>query len=495
MRESMCCFLCLRTRLSELVGGAVCERRPKRKVSEPAYKLTVMEWQWWLLFILAFLALGMSLRNRASLSALNQRVQAFATHPYGNGVPVRSGASRDIAVVFNPAKISNMEELRSIVTQSAIDAGYGEPHWFATSKEETGALQTRAALRMHPAVVIAVGGDGTVRAVAGELSGTNIPLGIIPAGTGNLLARNLSIPLNSSLRDLASIAITGRRRRIDIGRIGAPAPSLEEDARIRSLGKDAHPFVGEVPFLVIAGVGFDAAVMSNANENLKANVGWAAYLVSGMKQLRRDKIRAQIFASPDEDTRDTAKEVHDSLEMASLTYNGPFHDEKNDAPASSSNTLEKDRLEVAEEKEKKVISFGSEVIGAQANQASSQIHGTNEEMIEARSILFGNCAKLPAGLVLAPDARIDDGWLDVMIVDTKRGLVGWADLVRRISLQSLGMRKKMLPEVGSIKLKRMRSVHVRISQPELIEADGDTLGYVLEVYARLDPGALIVHVA
>lgn len=412
-----------------------------------------MEWRWWFLLVIALVALFVSVWNAFSLKELRRRLyvqasQAAESLQQGEMIPPKT-----VAVVYNPAKIDDLDELRSVVTQTALDAGYSEPHWFETTREDPGVAQTQAALEMNPAVVIAVGGDGTVRVVAGELAGTDVPLGIIPAGTGNLLARNLNLPINSSLRNLVSVAITGRRRRIDVGRISAPELSAENRALIEDLSEETKIFSGEVPFLVIAGMGFDAEVMSGADDSLKASMGWAAYLVSGMKYLSHRKMQATICAGTDTDFSDSSQELNEGAYGEDASINQLHPHSFKESNARESNT------------------------------------------VEARSILFGNCTKLPAGFVLAPDARIDDGWLDVMIVDTKGGLVGWADLVRRVTLQSLGVRKQVLPEVGSIDLKRMRSAHVKVEQPELVEADGDTLGYAMEVNTRLETGALIVHVA
>lgn len=222
------------------------------------------------------------------------------------------------------------------------------------------------------------------------------------------------------MRDLASIAITGRSRRIDVGWVEADGPSLEQTAAIARIAPDSHAFAGSTPFLVIAGMGFDAAVMHSAGRGLKRTMGWGAYVVSGLRYLRRRRVKAHIVAG----------------------------------------------------------------------------EGHNEFDLEARAILFANCGRLPGGFVLAPDARIDDGWLDLVVVDTKIGLLGWGDLVRRVGLQSLGLRRRpqMLPEVGSIELRRMRSVHVQAGDPELVEADGDALGYAWNVRARIERGTLLVHV-
>ena len=272
----------------------------------------------------------------------------------------------------------------------------------------------------HVDLVLVLGGDGTIRHVAGELAGSGVPLGILPTGTGNLLARNLGLPIGSGVRDLASIAITGRSRRIDVGWVEADGPSLEQTAAIARIAPDSHAFAGSTPFLVIAGMGFDAAVMHSAGRGLKRTMGWGAYVVSGLRYLRRRRVKAHIVAG----------------------------------------------------------------------------EGHNEFDLEARAILFANCGRLPGGFVLAPDARIDDGWLDLVVVDTKIGLLGWGDLVRRVGLQSLGLRRRpqMLPEVGSIELRRMRSVHVQAGDPELVEADGDALGYAWNVRARIERGTLLVHV-
>lgn len=371
-----------------------------------------MTWDGWLANAVAFasltVALTVALGARVKIRALRRRVEQLAAGP------------RAVAVVYNPVHVGALDDIQAVVEQAAIDAGYAPPVWLPTAKDDPGVGQTRAALALDPAVVVAVGGDGTIRHVAGELAGSGVPLGILPTGTGNLLARNLGLPIGSGVRDLASIAITGRSRRIDVGWVEADGPSLEQTAAIARIAPDSHAFAGSTPFLVIAGMGFDAAVMHSAGRGLKRTMGWGAYVVSGLRYLRRRRVKAHIVAG----------------------------------------------------------------------------EGHNEFDLEARAILFANCGRLPGGFVLAPDARIDDGWLDLVVVDTKIGLLGWGDLVRRVGLQSLGLRRRpqMLPEVGSIELRRMRSVHVQAGDPELVEADGDALGYAWNVRARIERGTLLVHV-
>ena len=96
--------------------------------------------------------------------------------------------------------------------------------------------------------------------------------------------------------------------------------------------------------------------------------------------------------------------------------------------------------------------------------------------------------------MLAPDARIDDGWLDIAVMDTKGGILGWGDLVRRIGLATFGVQDKMLPEAGSIDFRRTQSARVDVQEPELVQADGDPLGWATSVTASIEKGALLVRV-
>jgi len=104
-----------------------------------------------------------------------------------------------------------------------------------------------------------------------------VPLAIVPAGTGNLLARNLELPLD---RDAAlEIALTGSDRTLDVGTI------------------DGEPFV------VMAGMGLDAVMLSDASEALKARVGWAAYVLSAARHLRDRPVEVEL-------TGDDAAPIH-----------------------------------------------------------------------------------------------------------------------------------------------------------------------------------------
>ena len=100
------------------------------------------------------------------------------------------------AVVVNPTKHSDGGKFRAEVCETMAAQGWSEPLWLETTPEETGRGLAEAAVAEKVDVVMASGGDGTVTACAAGVAGSGIALGILPSGTGNLLARNLSISLN-----------------------------------------------------------------------------------------------------------------------------------------------------------------------------------------------------------------------------------------------------------------------------------------------------------
>lgn len=120
--------------------------------------------------------------------------------------------------------------------------------------------ETRRAVQRGCHVVVAVGGDGGVHGVAQELTGTQVALGIIPTGTGNLLAGNLGIP---SPRDKAiRTLITGIRRRIDVGEASVAGKTYR--------------------FVVACGMGFDADVMKATGSAEKRRFGKLAYFAHAL---------------------------------------------------------------------------------------------------------------------------------------------------------------------------------------------------------------------
>jgi diacylglycerol kinase (ATP) len=186
-------------------------------------------------------------------------------------------------IIINPTKFVDagaMAGVRARVTAACLAQGWGEPIWYETTIADPGTGQARRAVAEGAAVVCPLGGDGTVRAVAAALVGTETPLGLLPGGTGNLLARNLELPVDSIDKALV-VALTGQNVRIDVGRM-AVDPS----------GQHAVP--DEHIFLVMAGIGLDGAIMAGAPERLKARVGSAAYIVSGFQNFLGPQFKVRM---------------------------------------------------------------------------------------------------------------------------------------------------------------------------------------------------------
>jgi diacylglycerol kinase family enzyme len=115
--------------------------------------------------------------------------------------------------------------------------------------------------------VNALGGDGTVRAVAETLAGSGIPLGVVPFGTGNLLAKNLGLPEGF---DAIPVALSGATRKLDVCTANGES------------------------FTVMAGTGFDALMIRDAPAGVKKRLGSFAYVVSAAKNLRAARVGVTI---------------------------------------------------------------------------------------------------------------------------------------------------------------------------------------------------------
>ncbi len=193
--------------------------------------------------------------------------------------PVEPGRPR-LAVVANPTKIPDAGAARAWVAARCAAAGWADPLWLETTVEDPGLGQARQAVEAGAAVVVAWGGDGTVRAVTAALMGSEVPLALLPAGTGNLLARNLGVPVADRAGALA-VALGPHTRRIDVARAGVDVSGEDQD-------------VVPTPFLVMAGLGFDAEVMASVEPRLKERVGWWAYVVAGVRNLRGRETRVRL---------------------------------------------------------------------------------------------------------------------------------------------------------------------------------------------------------
>ncbi|MEU6770617.1 diacylglycerol kinase family protein [Streptomyces sp. NPDC046759] len=192
------------------------------------------------------------------------------------------------AVIFNPTVTdrTDREALRRVLERH----GYDEPAFKETSAEDPGGGQTADAVRQGAMLVVVCGGDGTVRAAADALAGTEVPLLLVPCGTGNLLARNLGLPLSPA--DALDAALRGTTRHIDLGRI-------EGDG------------LAATHFAAMAGAGLDAAMLERANhsDRAKAVLGWTAYAVSVLRVLRTPRMSVNIRLDGAPALRRTARMV------------------------------------------------------------------------------------------------------------------------------------------------------------------------------------------
>jgi diacylglycerol kinase (ATP) len=171
-----------------------------------------------------------------------------------------------VAVVAHTGKVlgDGLGALRAALAERGVVA----PLWYEVPKSRKAPKQVRRALDDGADLVVAWGGDGMVQRCADVLAGTDVPLAILPAGTANLLATNLEIPID--LEAALDIALHGRRRRLDVGVLN-----------------------GE-HFTVMAGTGFDARMIRDADAGLKDRIGRAAYVVTGVRNLAAPRARAKI---------------------------------------------------------------------------------------------------------------------------------------------------------------------------------------------------------
>ncbi|WP_314194514.1 diacylglycerol kinase family protein [Actinomyces oris] len=378
-------------------------------------------------------------------------------------------------VVVNPSKPRATAAVRSLLEDELHEAGYAGPVWLETSVSEPGTMQARLALAAGASLVVAAGGDGTVRSVAAGLAGTGAQMGIVPLGTANLAARNLGVPVGDA-RAAARVVAHGVDLPADLawvrtepwsdpgalpdptppddprGRADSAAltdraaaappdspPTAADPADSRQLSAEAaravrtiqratrrphqwtRPTLGdEHACMVVAGIGFDAGLVASTRPALKARVGWGAYALAAMENL----------SSP--------------------------------------------RMDL-------VLSLLDEA-GAR-----------RVERLRARNLLVANGGRLPAGITLLPQARTDDGLLDVAAIDTVAGLAGWSSLARQVLPPYAAHYSESGRSLGRVMLRRGGEVAVQLSAPALVEVDGDLLAPTQGMRVRIDPGALLIR--
>ncbi|MEQ4564880.1 diacylglycerol kinase family protein [Paenarthrobacter sp. CAP02] len=298
-----------------------------------------------------------------------------------------------VAVILNPVK-NNAEVARQAIIDACELAGWDAPRFYETTVEDPGYGQSRQALADRADVILACGGDGTVRVVAECLAHKNVAMGLIPVGTGNLLARNVDLDV-TDMEGCIQTALFGHQRYIDTATM-AISNSISGHASTHT-------------FLVIAGMGLDAEVVGDTREDLKKTVGWLAYTEAGVRHLPGRRKRVSI-------TMD-------------------------DEP---------------------------------------------EQARKIRSVLFANCGLIPGGIDFIPQAMIDDGMLDIVVM-SPRSAFGWIAMYTKI----LFKHKHNLPMMNFY---RSGKVTIRSQEPMATQLDGDPSGEATKVTVQVEPASLLVRV-
>ena len=209
-------------------------------------------------------------RHRRELAALEVARQPDPAPEEGRDAEGDPDRVRTVAVVLNPSKFEKTESFQQRIREVVERIEGARTLFYETTIDDPGRGQTERALRDGADLVMAAGGDGTVRMVASVLAGTSTRMGIIPAGTGNLLARNVDIPLEDPSAAMTA-ALTGEDRQVDVGwlRVGDSASAaLSAERQI---------------FLVIAGFGADAEMIGYTDPKMKKRIGWIAYVFGGVR--------------------------------------------------------------------------------------------------------------------------------------------------------------------------------------------------------------------
>jgi diacylglycerol kinase family enzyme len=286
--------------------------------------------------------------------------------------------------VVNGARAGRLDGLRGRIAEAARASGWADPLVLTTTRADGGTGMTRQALQAGADLVVAVGGDGTVRACAQELASTDVPLAIVPAGSANLTARALGLP--RSLGAALACAFRGADRRIDLAGIEGMICTA------------------------MAGIGMDAAVVGATSDRLKRRAGWPAYAAASAGQLLDEPVEFTI-----------------------------------------------------------------------------RLDGGPPAVRRARSVVVGNSGLLPGGFPILPDARLDDGLLDVGIL-APAGLAGWA---------SIGYRAVVGSRRDDFQLERYRARLVEIKAARQLprQLDGEVMPASDTLSVAVLPGALRVRVS
>ncbi|MCW3159147.1 diacylglycerol kinase family protein [Micropruina sonneratiae] len=322
----------------------------------------------------------------ASLALTITRVHMQPARPT-KAAAAASDKPKRCAIVVNPTKIPDWAAFRRHVEFACSESGW-TPMFLETSVDDPGRSMTRSAVEAGVDLVMVAGGDGTVRVVCSELSGTGVPVGLLPSGTGNLLARNLGVPLDES--EALDVVLHGRVDSIDLVEL--------------TIDDADHP----EHIAVMAGMGLDARIMSGTDDGLKKIIGPAAYVVA----------------------------AGDAANLPSF-----------DVTVS---------LDGAEPMER-----------------------------HAGLVMVGNVGSLQGNLQLLPDARFDDGKLDLFVA-SPASVADWLRITTSVLLPG--------KEASEIDRGQGSEVLIETSEPVEYQLDGDAAGECRKLHARIVPKTLNVMV-
>jgi YegS/Rv2252/BmrU family lipid kinase len=310
-------------------------------------------------------------------------VRSRATAEESPAAPLRRAA-----VIFNPTRVTDWITFRRHVEYELKTRGWDRALWLETTSEDRGRAMTEQAVREKVDLVLGAGGDGTIRVICSGLAHTGIPFGLIPAGTGNLLARNIGIPLDEVAA--LGVAFDGADKAVDLVRV-----------RVDDQPPD-H-------FAVMAGIGIDAVIMEGTDPKMKKAVGSAAYFVSAAQNANHPAMHATIAVDDQQ----------------------PFRR-------------------------------------------------------RASVIVVGNVGFLMASIQLIPDARADDGKLDVLVA-SPRTFRDWVRLTTRV------LTRRRRPDDQLDRLTG-RKVTISVEERDQFQLDGDNVGECQTLTAEIVPAALRLRV-
>lgn len=187
---------------------------------------------------------------------------------------------RRVHVVWHPNRVKGQVGLERRLARMALARGCQEPQWTATESDEHTVELAHTAVEAGADVVVVLGGDGTIRRVLGAV-GREAAVAVVPAGSGNLLAKNTGIPLDATRA--FRLALDGAGTPLDLLRVAA----------------EGH---GEQLAAVMVGAGADAAVLEDTSERGKRRGGALAYLRAGLRHVAANPTGTSVIVDGEQST-------------------------------------------------------------------------------------------------------------------------------------------------------------------------------------------------